>query len=340
MCVLMDALSVTRFVHYLVGITFVCGVYVMLIRTNLNLRFRDPSMTVAQVITTMWPAVYVMYHVGIPQARTPFLLIGVVGVLFGVFALDFRRMLLVCTGVLASYVTVMLSLMRWAPERVDLRVEAINTIAFAVVLFLVTYVGTYMWRLRSALRDRNARLEKAMAELRDLAARDPLTGLPNRRAALERLHEEAARCRERGASDLLVGILDVDHFKHVNDTLGHQVGDEVLREVAGVLRDGMRGRDFVARYGGEEFVLYLHASSENAHAVSERLLGLIREADLPSLGGRGRITASLGVTFHQIEERVEETLARADRALYVAKQEGRDRVVLSAPAPVDALVSG
>ncbi|AZI44474.1 hypothetical protein EHF33_16290 (plasmid) [Deinococcus psychrotolerans] len=100
-CFITGMLTAVHLVYYLVGITVVCTTFLLLIFTNVNLRFRNPSMTAAQIILTMWPAGYVMFYVSEPQARAPFLLLGAVGVLFGVFALNFRSMLFVCGGVLA-----------------------------------------------------------------------------------------------------------------------------------------------------------------------------------------------------------------------------------------------
>ena len=340
-CALTGMLEPVRVVHYLVGITAVCSLFVLLIRTNVNLRFRDPSMTVAQVVTTMWPAAYVMYHVTLPQARVPFLLMGVVGVLFGVFALNFRRMLLVCGAVLTSYLTVVAALVRWAPERVDLRVEAFSVLAFAVVLVLITYVGTYMADLRRTLRERNARLEEAMAELRDLATHDALTRLLNRRSALERLALAHVAAQEPAVFS--VALLDIDHFKKVNDTYGHHVGDAVLRAVADALRETLREEEFAARYGGEEFVVYTRAGTpEQAAVVLERLLAAVRGVSVEGLPVTHRVTASVGLAFHSPHLTVEATLERADRALYQAKQAGRDRAMLAdadaAPARVELLV--
>ncbi len=176
-------------------------------------------------------------------------------------------------------------------------------------------------------------------QLRAQATTDPLTGLANHRTFHERLRTEAARSRRSGAPLGLV-LLDIDRFKLVNDTHGHQCGDEVLRIIAGLLADDARGTDVAARLGGEEFALLLaDTDEEGALAVAERLRATIAAATVP---GPGRITASFGVATLAADGDADELVRAADRALYAAKGAGRDRCVLHdddlerlIPAPVD-----
>ncbi|MFC4639597.1 GGDEF domain-containing protein [Deinococcus hohokamensis] len=331
-------LDLRHLLHYLLGITLVCGAFVGLILSNLNLRFRDPSMTAAQVIVTMWPATYVMYFVTLPQGRTPFMLMGVVGVLFGVFALNFRRMLMVCAVVFLTYTGVVMAIARAAPERVDVRVEAVSACAFAVVMVLITYIGSYMAALRRTVRDRNARLqeanrrlEEAMEELRELATRDHLTRLPNRRSALEHLAQRTSGPPQAPApgARVCVALLDIDHFKRVNDLYGHHVGDLVLRHASRALQEALHTGEFVGRYGGEEFLLILSATgAASVQAAAQRIRAALAEVRAEGLPETHRLSASLGVTFYSPGESLEATLERTDRALYRAKQGGRDRAVL------------
>jgi len=125
-------------------------------------------------------------------------------------------------------------------------------------------------------------------------------------------------------------MLDIDHFKRVNDTYGHPFGDEVLRRVAGILGKAVRKGDAAGRYGGEEFVLYLHmADPAMAQEAAERFRRMIRQARIPHEGREITVTASFGVACapaHGKEAGV--LLKRADEALYLSKQRGRDRVTV------------
>lgn len=169
---------------------------------------------------------------------------------------------------------------------------------------------------------------RLLGRLRNLSEHDALTNLFNRRAidrALQREWHRWQRRRERFA----VLIVDLDHFKRINDTLGHPVGDEVLRQIAQRLAAHARETDEVARIGGEEFLLLLPATSrEGALRVAERLLAHLRDTPLAPSAGGVRMTASIGAALVEAGDAdVAAVLARADQALYRAKAQGRDRVI-------------
>jgi diguanylate cyclase (GGDEF)-like protein len=163
----------------------------------------------------------------------------------------------------------------------------------------------------------------AVAELR--ASTDALTGLANRRAAGETAHRMAAQAG-RTAAPLAAILFDLDHFKQINDTHGHPKGDEVLAAVGDVAGSVVRASDFAGRYGGEEFLVLLPGTqSEGARLVAEKLREAISE--LQVAGVERRITASFGVAaVPEHAGDANELLRQADRALYVAKRDGRDRV--------------
>jgi diguanylate cyclase (GGDEF)-like protein len=177
--------------------------------------------------------------------------------------------------------------------------------------------------MHTALALRNARL---LGENERLATRDSLTGLANRRLFDESLHREIARSQRLG-TPLSMLILDVDHFKQVNDTYGHQTGDAVLREVAGALVANTKNFDVTARYGGDEFVVLLPGCSrDNAIGVAERVRASIARAV-----GEAPVTVSAGIAaVPDNASDAERLVAAADAALYEAKRTGRDRVASSA----------
>jgi len=170
---------------------------------------------------------------------------------------------------------------------------------------------------RVALALRTADL---LTEVERLATSDPLTGLANRRLFDETLAREVARSR-RGGAPLALALVDIDHFKSVNDEHGHQVGDEVLSELADALRRVVRTEDLVARYGGEEFVvLATDATLDDVEVLAERLRAAARS--VPTLP----ITISVGIAALPADGDGATMVAHADAALYRAKAEGRDRV--------------
>jgi diguanylate cyclase (GGDEF)-like protein len=171
----------------------------------------------------------------------------------------------------------------------------------------------------------NARLQEAVRELDRLARIDALTQVPNRR----QFEEVLARELERRRTTSLI-MVDVDHFKQFNDTWGHHVGDVVLREVAQLLGQGLRGEDVLARYGGEEFVVVLPATpAEAAREVAERLRAKVAGHDFAPATGHavGPVTISLGLACLPDDAATDvELKEHADQALYAAKQAGRNRV--------------
>ncbi len=173
----------------------------------------------------------------------------------------------------------------------------------------------------------NTERKRAQEELQKLAITDPLTGLPNRRHYLQIAEKETAWSL-RYKHPLSVMVVDLDHFKEINDVHGHAKGDEVLVEVARVCLDAVRGSDVFARFGGEEFAALLPMTTlSQSEALGHRLRHLVSEAGVKSDEGMVRVTASFGVAqFVAEDETVEQTLARADKALYRAKEAGRNRV--------------
>jgi diguanylate cyclase (GGDEF)-like protein len=159
------------------------------------------------------------------------------------------------------------------------------------------------------------------------ALTDPLTGLSRRHVLEEALLREAERLRRTGGSVALV-VLDLDHFKQVNDTYGHRTGDEVLARMGTLLRRTSRNIDLPARMGGEEFAVLLYDSGlEGARVYAERLRSYLGQLEVPVPGGMLRVTASMGVAAGGDLLDGDALLDAADRALYQAKREGRDRVV-------------
>ncbi len=163
-------------------------------------------------------------------------------------------------------------------------------------------------------------------ELRGLAMQDALTGASNRRHLLDVLDREVARCPRHGRA-LSVLLLDIDHFKQVNDTFGHAAGDEVLRRLAGVIAPMVRREDCFARHGGEEFALVLPETPvESARLLAEKIRRRVEEERFEVGGRRVELTVSVGVAALAGAEAPAELLGAADAHLYEAKRAGRNRV--------------
>ncbi|MGP9811806.1 GGDEF domain-containing protein [Rhodopseudomonas sp. NSM] len=188
------------------------------------------------------------------------------------------------------------------------------------------FVGMYSSAMRQSLYKRGVQLREAYRRIEELAELDELTGTFNRRCIMRMLDEEIARA-ERSATPLSLALIDLDWFKRINDSFGHPTGDEVLRTFAITIFANIRSFDRFGRYGGEEFLLLLpNTPREEAHALLDRLRKIVGELDWSAFSSGMRVTLSAGVTTMSPDETAEAVLARADSALYAAKEEGRDRI--------------
>jgi diguanylate cyclase (GGDEF)-like protein/PAS domain S-box-containing protein len=208
--------------------------------------------------------------------------------------------------------------------------------------------GSIVWVLLSVslVRDQNGQplhfvsqiqdiseRKRQESELRHLAAHDALTGLANRRALGQEISRQLAH-QARYGGHLALLLVDLDHFKHINDTLGHPVGDQVIRAAAGALRTRVRRSDTVARLGGDEFAVLLpHSSLDAAKVVADELVGVLAELRVDTAEQQLRVSASIGVVVVEREEEFDEDamLAAADLAMYDAKEAGRDRYAVYDP---------
>jgi diguanylate cyclase (GGDEF)-like protein len=207
---------------------------------------------------------------------------------------------------------------------------AAGTLTAAVLAGRALSVG--MIALAIGCLDRLGRHEH---ELWRLALVDPLTGVFNRRSFFEISGKEEARTR-RGGHQFAVLMVDIDHFKQINDRFGHPAGDQVIKTLAEVCARTLRPSDVIARYGGEEFVINLPDTDQrHALSVAERLRRAIADTRVASEAGAIAFTVSIGVATCSDETPLAEAIGHADRALYLAKHNGRDRVeaTVAAPAP-------
>lgn len=302
------------------------------IRSGFNLRFTDPSLTFAQLLVSILPVYYVMYHAG--AARGAFLLLAVSAYLYGLFQFRTRQFMVMTLLALSGYALMIALLAVYQPMQVELRVEMLLAVAFAVTLVQISMLGGYIGKLRRKLNAkngelaaRNQELEVALQTIRDMAVRDELTGAYNRRHLREVLTLESMRNdRHGGAFSLL--ILDIDHFKHINDDYGHLAGDLVLKRVAEIIAGELRQTDVLCRYGGEEFAVLLPQTPlVGARTTAERIRLAVERSQYYAVDSELLVTLSIGVAEYIRREDPERTFQRADEALYRAKDAGRNRTM-------------
>lgn len=327
-------------IHYLLFSVLANSLIWALIHFDINLKLRDPSMTMLQITISQWPALWLMFFLEAGQARAIFMLLTVIPQLYGILGLNVRQFIWVSIIFLVQYGALHLALWQLRPEVLVTSLEWVQLFVFVIVLAQVALIGGFISGLRGKLRARNRELQTAMKRIQELVNIDELTGIYNRRRIVQALSDESNRCRRMpGAFSL--GIMDVDHFKQVNDTYGHQAGDEILRELAKAVVGDLRAIDSFGRYGGEEFLLVLPQTTlAGARIKAERLCKTVAALRFNGLPDGFSISVSIGVAEPLPSESTDETLARADRALYVAKDKGRNRVVCCDASPPDAATNG
>ena len=305
------------------------------IRSGLNLRLPwGRSLALPQ---SAWAMVGITWSYGITgPARGAVLLIMILVVVYTMFELSPAK----ARAVAAVAMTMLGSMSAYKavtdPLRYDPRVEITHMLFCAIVLAASAVLASRIAGLRARLEGQRRELSTALERIRALATHDDLTGLANRRAALDRMRSDLA-VRGRPEPLMTLALMDLDHFKSVNDGHGHAAGDAVLRRFADAGRSVVRQGDTLARWGGEEFLLVMPATDEaQAMAAMQRLRAAVRQIDFDDLVPGLRISFSAGVAECAGAQDLEAAIARADAAMYQAKQTGRDRVVVDAPAAAPA----
>ena len=310
--------------------------FIVAIRSGFNLRFADPSMTLTQICLSIVPGLYVMFHA--QQSRGVFLLLAVSTALYGLFQFRLRDFITMTAVMLGGYAALIALVYAYRPDEITLQVEILQLFALVATFVQFSGLGGYIGALRDKVKDknkeleaRNGELERALRRIEELAMRDELTGVFNRRCLMETINTEKHRC-ERTGSVFSLCILDVDHFKRVNDTYGHLAGDRVLQAIAKTATGALRQTDYFGRYGGEEFALVLTGTMvEGAMITAERVRTRIEALRFPEISADLLVTVSIGIAELRGDEDTALTFKRADEALYRAKEAGRNRCVQAEP---------
>jgi len=302
--------------------------FYLVIRSGLNRHLADPGMTIPQMALGTLLATLLIYLA--PAARDAFLLGYVLILLFGIFRLKARATILVGAIAVVSYGAVIAA---HAASGVlpNPAAEVLQLIMLAFLYPWFAQLGSHLNETRANLRETNNRLaqtladyERALEQIRLQATHDELTGTYNRRHMMTALQGETRRAGCDGGHFSIL-VLDIDHFKHVNDRYGHPEGDRVLVEFATLVQEQLRGSDQLGRYGGEEFVVLLPDTGLiAAAAVGERIRSAVAAHAFAGLNEP--LTVSIGAACLQPGETHDQTFLRADRALYRAKALGRNRV--------------
>ena len=302
---------------------FICfAVFYGLFRSGINLRCPDPSLTSAQMMSATVVIIFAAYHTQ-SDARSVFLPVLLMIFYFGIYRLDTTQMTTAALFTIACYGVMMGALYLLRPGALDLKLEPLRWWILSVVLLWFAQVGGHVRQLRRELATRKADIEA-------LLERDDLTGAGNRRFLTHMLEQEVSRA-DRSGTIFCLAMMDLDYFKNVNDSYGHQAGDKVLKVFAQVAQEELRRIDYFGRFGGEEFMLIMaDTRMDGAQVKAERLRLNVEKTRYADIDAKLVQTVSIGLAEHRPGETIEQILRRADQAMYRAKSNGRNRVEIAA----------
>lgn len=309
-----------------IGALLIGGGFALMFALRWNLHFRDRSLTLPQLLAAAAVALSA-------AALAPAVAMPLAAVLFIVFAFAAlrvtpRQLLFAWAGITVGLAAVVSAadVPPALPAATPLQ-AALTTVWVSLSLGRCALLGLYGARLRRELVQRGRELADATGRLERLAMRDALTGALNRRAIMDAL-DTALESIDTTAGPLAIALVDLDHFKGINDRFGHPVGDDVLRRFVTVAARSLRVSDRIGRWGGEEFLVVLPASggADAARAVAERLREAVARHSWSEFGDALEVTVSVGVALARPGMTSSELLGRADLSLYRAKRSGRDRV--------------
>lgn len=296
---------------------FLLGFY-LIFTLRWNKRFLDSSLTCAQTCA----AVFTMLTVFVLDRQSQLALGPFLLVVFSQATFRLKPKVLAGLSVCGMTIYLLIILLRGGGGTDAFRFDVMTWGVTTVALPLVTTLGSKIQALRQALRLTRYRL----AQIEEKAVRDELTGLYNRRQLIVELDAAIAHANTQ-ASTFCLAIIDVDHFKNINDKHGHLVGDMILREFARVARDSVRDSDILGRYGGDEFMQILRGTElKGAVMHAERLRVHAHFLQVQSVLPEKSISLSIGIAQYRAGETAESLIERADAGLYRAKERGRNRV--------------
>lgn len=329
----MALLALCGAVPYLVPLAYAllysvsCASFALAFQRGPVNRFKDPFLTMPQMMVASTIQFAVMLwapQVGIPVLTGLFIIVGFAGL----------RLSLTQAGLASLWLALGIGIvMGLRGEELSIPLgtalqRLISGLWVSTVLARVIVLGQYGSQLRKALLKRNEALGRTMAVAERLASRDGLTGALNRVSILKVIDAERQRMSRKGQV-FSVALLDLDHFKRINDGFGHLVGDQVLTRVVAQIGAQLRATDYIGRYGGEEFLLLLGDSvGSRARQAVERILHSVEHHTWSQVAEGLAVTTSAGLATCRPDETITQLLSRADDALYRAKNAGRNRVCI------------
>lgn len=324
---LIDA-AAARWMTYLAAVTILS--FYLVTRSGLNQNLHDRTMTEPKLLVCVVFLAFGYYLGGIGRGLALTLLVTME--MFGMFMITPSQVARISAFAGVAFSVSMLAVARNETDPGQLKLQGVTFGVMLVVLTVMSWLAHQLGQLRNSLVRRKNELADALERIQVLAIRDELTGLVNRRHMTELLNQQI-KLGARSGAPACIALIDLDHFKAVNDTHGHGVGDEVLRNFAQAVKAGLRDTDVIARWGGEEFLVLLNDSDMEAAALGiERARLEVARTGMSASAPHLRITFSCGLAAFEDGLALEKLVDLADQRLYDAKAQGRNRTCAAPPA--------
>lgn len=335
--------SVPHFLAVYSIIFFTQVLFYWMVKTGYYERWDEPTFVYYEIMVGMSALVYFMFWVD-DVLRPTLVNITILGIIFGMFAVHRRHFIILAAYPVIAYAIAGAIDFWQGTYIIPLELFAFQLTIIILVMAFFTYISNKISKIRKnlnsdsvLLKQQTHRLESTYEELKkgledmsERAVKDGLTGLYNRRQFVETLNAQKIVAEMTGCP-LGFLIIDIDHFKQVNDIHGHLAGDMILKSFKQLPARVLRKADFIARFGGEEFVVLLPNTDEKTMLdVAERVRAYIESITFDEIEPNYNITISIGSTFYHGNESLDEMMGRADKALYRAKEGGRNQVVYQA----------
>lgn len=310
-----------RWMTYLAAVTILS--FYLVTRSGLNQNLQDRTMTEPKLLVCVVFLAFGYYLGGIGRGLALTLLVTME--MFGMFMITPSQVARISAFAAVAFSVSMLAVVRTETDAGQIKLQGVTFGVMVVVLTVMSWLAHQLGQLRNSLMRRKNELAEALERIQMLATRDELTGLVNRRHMTELLNQQI-KLGSRSGTPACIALIDLDHFKAINDTHGHGVGDEVLRNFAQAMKTGLRDTDVVARWGGEEFLVLLTDSDMEAAALGiERARLEVARATMSAGVPRLRVTFSCGLAPCGDGVPLEKLVDLADQRLYQAKAQGRNR---------------
>jgi diguanylate cyclase len=307
------------------AIVFANAVFYAVVRTGITASGRDPGLARTQLVVGMG-FMYAGYAL-IGPAASGMVIIIASHIVYAMFSMSPRAVWRLVIASLLGLGATMLACHQLWPQRYAIDVQAVAFLYACLVVPMIALLAGRVAGMNQRLQAQRAELERAFAELKELASRDELTRVHNRHHMTTLLVEQRDLHRQ-ARQPMSLALIDLDLFKRINDEHGHSVGDDVLRRFAGLAKSQLRAADQVARWGGEEFLVALpHTARHDAVQVLERLQAALADPTTDAVMTELQVSFSAGIVELKPDESLDTAIERADRAMYAAKRAGRRRTV-------------